>query len=50
MVGLSWWALVPAMMAFSSVIEPLRAANVPAKRQCYRSVIIGDGKQAAGLL
>jgi transcriptional regulator GlxA family with amidase domain len=29
------------MMAFSSVIEPLRAANVLAKRQCYRWMIVG---------
>jgi transcriptional regulator GlxA family with amidase domain len=29
------------MMAFSSVIEPLRAANVLAKRQCYRWIIVG---------
>jgi transcriptional regulator GlxA family with amidase domain len=29
------------MMAFSSVIEPLRAANVLAKRQCYRWVVVG---------
>src|SRR4051794_5421485 len=32
------------MMAFSSVIEPLRAANVLAKRECYRWVIVGAGK------
>jgi len=37
------------MMAFSSVIEPLGAANVLAKRECYRWVIVGAGKQAAGL-
>jgi transcriptional regulator GlxA family with amidase domain len=29
------------MMAFSSVVEPLRAANVLAKRQCYRWIIVG---------
>jgi len=29
------------MMAFSSVIEPLRAANILAKRQCYRWIIVG---------
>ncbi|SFO54770.1 Transcriptional regulator GlxA family, contains an amidase domain and an AraC-type DNA-binding HTH domain [Mesorhizobium sp. NFR06] len=29
------------MMAFSSVIEPLRAANVLARRECYRWVIVG---------
>ncbi|RVD08033.1 GlxA family transcriptional regulator, partial [Mesorhizobium sp. M2A.F.Ca.ET.029.05.1.1] len=29
------------MMAFSSVIEPLRAANILAKRDCYRWVIVG---------
>ena len=29
------------MMAFSSVIEPLRAANVLAKKQCYRWIIVG---------
>jgi transcriptional regulator GlxA family with amidase domain len=29
------------MMAFSSVIEPLRAANVLAKRDCYRWIIVG---------
>ena len=29
------------MMAFSSVIEPLRAANVLAKKQCYSWVIVG---------
>ena len=29
------------MMAFSSVIEPLRAANVLAKKQCYRWTIVG---------
>jgi transcriptional regulator GlxA family with amidase domain len=29
------------MMAFSSVIEPLRAANALAKRQCYRWIIVG---------
>ena len=34
------------MMAFSSVIEPLRAANVLAKRQCYRWITVGasDGR------
>ncbi|RVA64935.1 GlxA family transcriptional regulator, partial [Mesorhizobium sp. M7A.F.Ca.CA.001.08.2.1] len=34
------------MMAFSSVIEPLRAANVLAKRQCYRWIIVGGTKGA----
>lgn len=29
------------MMAFSSVIEPLRAANVLARRQCYRWSTVG---------
>ncbi|KAA3441803.1 AraC family transcriptional regulator [Mesorhizobium sp. SARCC-RB16n] len=29
------------MMAFSSVIEPLRAVNVLAKRECYRWIIVG---------
>ena len=29
------------MMAFSSVIEPLRAVNILAKRDCYRWVIVG---------
>ncbi|RUV00947.1 GlxA family transcriptional regulator [Mesorhizobium sp. M6A.T.Cr.TU.017.01.1.1] len=29
------------MMAFSSVIEPLRAANVLAKKKCYRWIIVG---------
>jgi transcriptional regulator GlxA family with amidase domain len=29
------------MMAFSSVIEPLRAANILAKRQCYRWMTVG---------
>src|SRR5215475_4123150 len=29
------------MMAFSSVIEPLRAANILARRQCYRWNTIG---------
>ena len=29
------------MMAFSSVIEPLRAANVLARRQCYRWITVG---------
>ncbi|TIV63250.1 MAG: GlxA family transcriptional regulator, partial [Mesorhizobium sp.] len=29
------------MMAFSSVIEPLRAANILAKRDCYRWMIVG---------
>jgi transcriptional regulator GlxA family with amidase domain len=29
------------MMAFSSVIEPLRAANVLARRECYRWIIVG---------
>src|SRR6187551_3922065 len=32
------------MMAFSSVIEPLRAANILAKRQCYRWIIVGGTK------
>ncbi len=32
------------MMAFSSVIEPLRAANVLAKTECYRWVIVGADK------
>ncbi|TIV00257.1 MAG: GlxA family transcriptional regulator, partial [Mesorhizobium sp.] len=32
------------MMAFSSVIEPLRAANVLAKRECYRWIIVGAAK------
>ncbi|RUY84501.1 GlxA family transcriptional regulator, partial [Mesorhizobium sp. M7A.F.Ca.CA.001.10.2.1] len=32
------------MMAFSSVIEPLRAANVLAKRECYRWIIVGGTK------
>lgn len=31
------------MMAFSSVIEPLRAVNVLLKRQCYDWIIVGDG-------
>ncbi|MER9346188.1 GlxA family transcriptional regulator [Mesorhizobium sp. M0227] len=34
------------MMAFSSVIEPLRAANVLAKRECYRWIIVGGTKGA----
>jgi transcriptional regulator GlxA family with amidase domain len=29
------------MMAFSSVIEPLRAANVLARRECYRWITVG---------
>ncbi len=29
------------MMAFSSVIEPVRAANVLARRQCYRWITVG---------
>ncbi|RUX99360.1 GlxA family transcriptional regulator, partial [Mesorhizobium sp. M2A.F.Ca.ET.040.01.1.1] len=29
------------MMAFSSVIEPLRAVNILAKRECYHWVIVG---------
>lgn len=29
------------MMAFSSVIEPLRAANILARRACYRWIIVG---------
>ncbi|SDR59849.1 transcriptional regulator, AraC family with amidase-like domain [Rhizobiales bacterium GAS113] len=29
------------MMAFSSVIEPLRAANVLARRHCYRWIAVG---------
>ena len=32
------------MMAFSSVIEPLRAANVLAKKQCYSWIIVGATK------
>src|SRR3954471_13594698 len=32
------------MMAFSSVIEPLRATNVLAKRDCYRWIIVGADK------
>jgi transcriptional regulator GlxA family with amidase domain len=37
------------MMAFSSVIEPLRAANVLAGRECYRWITVGaqEGKVAA---
>jgi transcriptional regulator GlxA family with amidase domain len=37
------------MMAFSSVIEPLRAANVLARRECYRWITVGArrGKVAA---
>ena len=34
------------MMAFSSVIEPLRAANVLAKKECYRWVIVGAAEGA----
>ena len=38
------------MMAFSSVIEPLRAANVLAKRQCYRWITVGAaGRQDRGV-
>lgn len=34
------------MMAFSSVIEPLRAANVLARRTCYRWIAVGiSGKK-----
>ena len=29
------------MMAFSSVIEPLRAANILARRRCYRWITVG---------
>lgn len=29
------------MMAFSSVIEPLRAANILADRECYRWIVVG---------
>jgi transcriptional regulator GlxA family with amidase domain len=29
------------MMAFSSIIEPLRAANVLARRECYRWITVG---------
>jgi transcriptional regulator GlxA family with amidase domain len=32
------------MMAFSSVIEPLRAANILARRQCYRWITVGLSK------
>lgn len=32
------------MMAFSSVIEPLRAANVLAKKEHYRWIIVGAGQ------
>lgn len=32
------------MMAFSSVIEPLRAVNVLMRRQCYKWVIVGAGE------
>src|SRR5262249_4749286 len=35
------------MMAFSSVIEPLRAANILARRPCYRWITVGlSGKRA----
>lgn len=34
------------MMAFSSVIEPLRATNILARRQCYRWITVGlSGKK-----
>ncbi len=33
------------MMAFSSVIEPLRAANVLAKRQLYRWIVVGPSSR-----
>lgn len=33
------------MMAFSSVIEPLRAANILARRQCYRWITTGLSRQ-----
>ena len=33
------------MMAFSSVIEPLRAANILARRQCYRWITIGLSRE-----
>ncbi|MGO4837427.1 AraC family transcriptional regulator, partial [Rhizobiaceae sp. 2RAB30] len=40
------YAVVPfpgfPMMAFSSIIEPLRAANVLAGRQCYRWVVVSE--------
>lgn len=36
------------MMAFSSVIEPLRAANILAGKQHYRWVIVGAVKGAVG--
>lgn len=29
------------MMAFSSIIEPLRAANILAGRQCYKWIVVG---------
>lgn len=32
------------MMAFSSVIEPLRAANVLARRQCYQWITVGAAR------
>ena len=36
------------MMAFSSIIEPLRAANALAKKECYRWLIVGpDGGPVA---
>lgn len=39
------YAIVPfplfPMMAFSSVIEPLRAANILARRECYRWIVVG---------
>lgn len=33
------------MMAFSSIIEPLRAANILAKRECYRWIIVGADRE-----
>jgi transcriptional regulator GlxA family with amidase domain len=33
------------MMAFSSVIEPLRAANILARRDCYRWITVGLSRQ-----
>jgi transcriptional regulator GlxA family with amidase domain len=33
------------MMAFSSVIEPLRAANILARRQCYRWITVGLSRE-----
>ncbi len=37
------------MMAFSAVVEPLRAANILAKKQCYRWITVGasDGRVEA---